>query len=87
MSICTGAGNVNGDHCCYVNGEACQYLEMNTIPGRKWVCGLYRTLGSWDAVHEDEGYKANVQSVWDQVGIESCGAWGPGTNQCCYKEN
>lgn len=74
------------DHCCYVNGEPCRYLEENTLPDRRWVCGLRRALGSWEAVHADPGYIEHVQSVWDEVGIESCGAWGPGTNQCCYSE-
>jgi hypothetical protein len=77
------------DHCCYVAGDRCVYLEENTVPGRHWVCGLRRALGSWDAVHADPGYQQNVQSVWDKIPgqpVESCGAWGPGSNQCCFKE-
>lgn len=75
------------DHCCYVNGQRCIYLEENTIPGRRWVCGLRRELGSWEAVHAHPGYIENVQSEWDKVGIESCGSWGPSTNQCCFAES
>jgi hypothetical protein len=74
----------NAEHCCFVDGEVCRYLEENTVPGRRWACGLLRRLGSWDAVHADAGYLACVQPVWDRVGIESCGAWGEGTGQCCY---
>lgn len=74
------------DHCCYVDGIRCRFLEENTVPGRRWVCGLFRRLGSWEAVHADPGYQEHVQTAWDRVGIESCGAWGPGTNQCCFSE-
>jgi hypothetical protein len=73
-------------HCCWVAGEVCPFLEEGTVPGRRWACGLRRELGSWDAVHADARYIAHVQVEWDKVGIESCGAWGPGTGQCCYAE-
>lgn len=82
---CTGRGDANGEHCCFVDGERCRFLEEN-VGGRRWVCGLRRELGSWDAVHEDARYLASVQPAWDRVGIESCGSWGPGTGQCCYTE-
>lgn len=82
--FCTGAGT-GGTHCCYVAGERCRYLVEN-VNHRRWACGLYVELGSWAAVHADPGYQAHVQPEWDKVGIESCGAWGPGTNQCCYQE-
>lgn len=81
-SACHGNGD---DHCCYVEGKVCPFLEENTVEGRRWVCGLLRELGSWEAVHADPRYKP-IQEVWDRVGIESCGAWGPGTNQCCFAE-
>jgi hypothetical protein len=60
----------------------CQFLEENTIPGRRWACGLLRELGSWEAVHADVRY-APIQAVWNRVGIESCGAWMPKPGQCC----
>ncbi len=82
MSACHGN---QPDHCCWVDGERCPYLEEATVPDRRWVCGLRRELGSWEAVHADPRY-APIQAVWDRVGIESCGAWGPGTGQCCYSE-
>lgn len=78
------------DHCCYVNGVACQYLEENTVPGRRWACRLRRELGSWEAVHADMGYQVNVQSVWDSLGtredgtpvIISCGDWPTEQGAC-----
>lgn len=81
MSICHGN---QIDHCCYVAGERCPHLVEN-VNGRRWACGLMVELGSWDLVHADPRY-APIQAEWDKVGIESCGAWGPGTNQCCYRE-
>lgn len=81
-----GTCHGNGDnHCCYVAGAVCDYLEENSIPGRRWTCGLLRELGSWDQVHADPRYQP-IQAEWDKVGIESCGAWGPGTGQCCFAE-
>ena len=80
MSICHGNRE---DHCCYVAGQRCPYLVEN-VNGRRWACGLMVELGSWDLVHADPRY-APIQAEWDLVGIESCGAWGSGSNQCCYK--
>lgn len=81
--LCSGRGTADGDHCCYVRGEVCRYLEVNKGPGREFVCSLRRDLGSWAAVHADPGYQEHVQSVWDEVGISSCGEWQPGPGQCC----
>ena len=67
-------------------GQRCRYLVEN-VDGRRWACGLRAALGSWEAVHADPGYTEHVQSEWDKLGvIESCGAWGPGTGQCCFAE-
>jgi len=83
VSPCHGGG---ASHCCWVDGEVCRFLVENVVEGRRWACGLLLKLGSWDAVHADPGYREHVQPVWDAVGIESCGAWGPGSGQCCYGE-
>lgn len=82
--VCTGRGTADGDHCCYVAGEVCRYLADNG-PGapRRFECSLRRALGSWAAVHADSGYQEHVQSVWDEVGISSCGEWQPLEGQCC----
>jgi hypothetical protein len=45
------------DHCCYLKGKVCQFLEENTEPGFRWSCGLRRELGSWDAVLADPRYQ------------------------------
>lgn len=80
---CTGRGTASGDHCCYIQGNVCPFLEVGTEEGRTFTCGLRRELGSWDAVHMDERYQSQVQVVWDQVGISSCGEWQPREGECC----
>lgn len=67
------------DHCCYLNGERCHFLEEGTVPGRRWACGLYRELGSWQKVHIDPRYLQTVKPGWAGTGIENyeCGQWPP----------
>jgi len=67
------------DHCCYVNGNACRFLEMDTVPDRKWVCGLRRELGDWDLVIEDQRYLEHVAPVFGEM---NCRDWpdGEGVN-------
>lgn len=72
------------DHCCYTpvgeNG-VCPYLEIATVPGRYWVCGMRRELGSWEAVYADPAY----QEIWGET--FRCGDFGPASRQCCYAES
>jgi hypothetical protein len=81
MAGCHGNGP---DHCCYQEGRVCPFLEMNTEPGRRWTCGLRRTLGSWEAVHADPGYLEHVKPCWQANGVKDCGDFGPGEQQCCW---
>jgi hypothetical protein len=78
---CTG--NSEG-HCCWLNGTVCQYLEENTVVGRRWACGLLRELGTWDAVYADSRY-VSVREALDQnpslVGL-LCGDW-PRIGETC----
>ncbi len=72
--ICTGN---NMDHCCWINGAVCPYLEENTVEGRRWACGLLRELGSWEAVYASNEYQttdaaAMFVDVWPGFG---CGDW------------
>lgn len=73
---CFGNGD---DHCCYVAGKACPFLEENTVPGRRWACGLRRELGDWDLVISDVRYKLNVAP---HFGAMNCRDWpdGKGVN-------
>lgn len=67
------AGNAN-DHCCYIAGKPCKYVEENTVKGRRWACGLRRELGDWDLVLEDPRYKKDVAPVLAQWGY-NCRDW------------
>lgn len=50
-------GRNKSDHCCYVDGKPCVFLEENTVEGFRWSCGLRRELGSWAAVVADPRYQ------------------------------
>ena len=66
------------DHCCYVNGKACQFLEENTVPERRWACGLRRELGDWDSVISDPRY---IEHVDPHFGDMNCRDWPDGTGR------
>jgi hypothetical protein len=42
-------------------------LEENTVPGRRWACGLFRELGDWNSVIADRRYKNIVVSLWNTI--------------------
>jgi hypothetical protein len=71
------------EHCCYVNGSACLYLEENTVEGRRWACGLRRTLGNWDDVITSPEYLVNVEPHFRQFGM-NCKDWPDGTGANSY---
>ena len=52
---CTGMGD-KGDHCCYQAGQRCPHLVEN-VAGRRYACGLFLELGSWEAVNASPKYK------------------------------
>lgn len=62
------------EHCCWVNGNPCPYLEENTEPGFRWSCGLRRELGSWDAVLEDPRYVNDIMPLHRAPGM-NCRDW------------
>jgi hypothetical protein len=74
VASCPGNGE---EHCCWIAGEQCAFLEEGTVSGRRWACGLRRELGSWEAVHGDARYVEAVQPFWDSrpdLG-PGCGDW------------
>ena len=79
---CDGNGP---DHCCYIQNEVCPHLEENTIPGRRWVCGLMRRLGSWDAVHTSVAYLAFPATAWRVLSVPDCGDFIPRDDVCCHE--
>lgn len=86
--VCHGNGD---DHCCYVDGKVCEFLEENTVPGRRWACGLLRRLESWAAVHEHPDYQ-KIKEHFASLGVSACGDWlgeiredGTIVGQCCFE--
>lgn len=80
MTYCTGTAE---DHCCYF-GSVCVHLEENTVPGRRWACGLMRKYQSWDAVYASpEWPEVLAQAVAHNLGEDyRCGDWPP-VGQVC----
>lgn len=78
--VCTGN---TPEHCCWVDGEVCRFLEIDTMPDRHWVCGLRRRLGSWEAVHNDPGYIEHVRPMWNRINPSvNCGDYPPQGEAC-----
>jgi hypothetical protein len=50
------------DHCCYVDGRPCKFLEENTERGLRWSCQLRRETGSWEAAVTDPRYNDGPDS-------------------------
>jgi hypothetical protein len=91
---CHGNGE---DHCCYLGKYGvCQYVEENTVPGRRWTCGLYRELGSWEAVYADRRYQTSDAGRFmaERFPGYGCGDWPQNIpdvmqstkGKCCYHE-
>lgn len=73
MTKCLGTQD---DHCCWLSGKVCVFLEQYTVPDRRWVCGLFRELGSWEAVYKDPRYVSQVKPFWDGFAPgKGCGDW------------
>ena len=65
-------------HCCIFRGVVCPYLEENTLPDRRWVCGLMREMGDWNKVLDSHAYRNRVQPLFDSVPElegENCKDW------------
>ena len=78
---CTGNGL---DHCCHLGKYGvCTHLEENTVPGRRWACGLLVRYGSWKAMMATDAY-AEVQSRLDEIMSykTTCRDWPPPGKRC-----
>ena len=79
-TLCTGNA---ADHCCYF-GTVCEHLEENTVPGRRWACGLKRVYLTWEGVYASPEWPA-VLAKAEAVGLGSdykCGEW-PRLGETC----
>ncbi len=74
------------DHCCYLDGVVCDYLEENTVPGRRWACGLLVRFGSWQAMSASAEYQP-IGSHWASIGkpFNYCDTFDPAF--CCVPED
>lgn len=80
MAVCLG-NTVNS--CCYVEGELCRFLrDDGVLASRRWICTLREQLGSWEEVHNHEGYKEHIQPVWERLGVSNCGEY-PRKGEIC----
>jgi hypothetical protein len=80
---CTGRGTAGGSHCCFVDGEVCEFLQDSGVVGdERFHCGLRAELGSWVAVHADLRYQP-IGEHFTSVGTALCGDWQPRAEQCC----
>lgn len=74
MSRCGTAA----EHCCWFQGEACQYIEQSDRPDFVWDCRLRKDYGSWEAVHLSPEYLTNVKPKMIELGYAiDCGDWPP----------
>lgn len=75
LGLCDGGGDAEGEHCCWVAGEACPHLVVDGPTGRRFACNLFTELGDWDLVHADDRYLANPKPTWTRLGVQDCGRW------------
>lgn len=80
MDLCTGRGS-SGDHCCYMAGEVCQYLDTDTIR-----CTIY------DIAPDVPGYDESLVGQYFArlyPGF-TCRDWpqniSAAPNQCCFAD-
>jgi hypothetical protein len=75
-------GDIENDHCCWVDGKICQYLKHYPDQERKWSCGIREKYNSWDEVYEDEDYLQDIKPLLNQLNLPNCGEW-PRKNETC----
>jgi len=54
-------------HCCWFKGVECPFIEKNTVPDRRWSCGLFNELQDWDKVLQDVRYLKQVVPLFGSV--------------------
>jgi len=72
------------DHCCYLNGKPCDYLEKNTVADRRWACGLLRELGDWDSVLASDRYIDGPGAHFGPMGMDCKSYPDPSKGQFCF---
>ncbi len=87
MPVCTGRGDVDSGHCCWVNGEVCAYLdESGEVPR----CKLWGKMDSPQYKRSKAGkyfaerYPGFTCEDWPQNIPEVMAA---GVGLCCWGDN
>jgi hypothetical protein len=70
------------DHCCYLAGVPCKYLEENTVEGRRWACGLRREYGNWDDAIASDRYQKDIEPHFGPKGV-NCKDWPEANKAYC----
>lgn len=67
------------DHCCYFEGEVCQYLIESPHPDFQFACSLRVKYGGWDETHKSPEYLSQVKPKLIAIGYPDtdCGDWPP----------
>ena len=52
----------DSNHCCWINGVECPFLERGTEKGQLYSCQLRREGGSWAAAIADRRYTETPES-------------------------
>ncbi len=89
MITCSGVGG-GGDHCCWIDGEECEYLVRTPLPR----CSLLLELGTWNKVHKDTRWKRSSAGKWFKKFHPGygCGDWPqkidppPVGGWCCFEK-
>ena len=61
-------------HCCWLSGMVCTFLEENTVEGRRWACGLRRQYGNWDDAVNSAEYLRLIEPHFGPQGV-NCRDW------------
>lgn len=89
--ICTGRGDTDGGHCCYINGEVCQFLF--TDRGGTPRCKLFSEWGKLDLNNEWVNSPIGSWFASRYPGYE-CGDWPQNipavmesqAGKCCWND-
>ena len=87
---CTGRGDTDGGHCCYINGEVCQFLF--TDRGGTPRCKLF---SEWGNLYEVGEWVNSPVGQWfaDKYPGFECGDWPQNipavmasNGRCCWND-
>lgn len=91
MTVCTGRGDTDGGHCCWIAGEVCKFLF--TDRGGTPRCALF---DEWHRLHELEEWRYSPIGDWFAANYPgyTCKDWPQNipevmastAGKCCWNE-